>query len=90
MHGTFKVQLKHKTLGDSAGPIYEKEVDLSPRPEFVEKISLYAVLEIQDRAMIRHLKVFLRDDYMPDICRRLLPVLRWLSEGHLTPKLEGR
>ena len=82
-----KVLLKSIPLEESSGLVYEKRVEPNLQKE---QRPLHALLEIQDRALNKHLQVFLKQKYISDIHQKLLQYLCYLHSQRLTPKLEGR
>ena len=77
-------------MEDGGGLVYEKKIEPYLQPGVVEQQPLHTLLEIQDRAIHKHLQVFLKENYISDICQKLIPYLKYLSDQRLTPKLEGR
>lgn len=71
----------------SGGLVFEKVIEPYLHPGVVEQQPLHTFI---DRAINKQIQVFLKEDYISDICQKLTPSLKYLSEQRLTPKLEGR
>ena len=82
--------MKLTPMETGGGLVYKKTIEPYLQPGVVERHPLHTLLEIQDRAIHKHLQVYLKEDYISDICQLLLPYLEYLSKQRLTPKLEGR